>query len=144
MVFFFLALTLFLYLGVEFPRASPLLSPPPNRASIFVGLIRHHRSLHRLTLFLLAEYLWTKFGVALAGSAVELQERQQSVRLAGYWHGLPWCRIERSGKTCRLDQRVRLHHVDTGGYRHKHDEIYAKMDHTNLGFQVSYFKKKKE
>lgn len=52
--------------------------------------------------------------------------------------------IERSGKTCRLDQRVRLHHVDTGGYRHKHDEIYAKMDHTNLGFQVSYLKKKKE
>lgn len=51
---------------------------------------------------------------------------------------------KRSGKTCRLDQRVRLHHVDTGGYRHKHDEIYAKMDHTNLGFQVSYFKKKKK
>ncbi|THU57183.1 hypothetical protein C4D60_Mb03t00820 [Musa balbisiana] len=127
--FFFLALTLFLFLGVEFPRASPLLSPPPNRASIFVGLILHHRSLHRLPLFLLA--------VALARSAVELQERQQSFRLASYWHGLPWCRVgdKRSGKTCRLDQRVRLHHVDTGGYRHKHDEIYAKMDHTNLGFQ---------
>ncbi|CAL9110506.1 unnamed protein product, partial [Musa textilis] len=109
MVFFFLALTLFLYLGVEFPRASPLPSPPPNRASILVDLILHHRSLHRLPLFLLAKCLWTKFGVALARSAVELQERQQSVRLASYWHGLPWCRIERSGKTCTQDQRVSLH-----------------------------------
>lgn len=69
------------------------------------------------------------------------------MHLAGLYHlslSPPFrLEIERSGKTCRLDQRVRLHHVDTGGYRHKHDEIYAKMDHTNLGFQVSYLKKKK-
>ncbi|URD93954.1 hypothetical protein MUK42_00091 [Musa troglodytarum] len=83
MVFFFLALTLFLYLGVEFPRASPLPSPPPNRASILLIPER------------------TKFGVALARSAVELQERQQSVRLASYW-----LEIERSGKTCTQDQRL--------------------------------------
>ncbi|KAJ8501306.1 hypothetical protein OPV22_011858 [Ensete ventricosum] len=103
MVFFFLALTIFPYLGVDFPRASPLLSPPPNRASIL-------------------------FGLAFARSAVELQERQQSVRLASYWLAL-WCALlkmvssftregefntgdlwwfemERSGKTCTQDQRV--------------------------------------
>ncbi|KAL3511965.1 hypothetical protein ACH5RR_024682 [Cinchona calisaya] len=35
--------------------------------------------------------------------------------------------IEGSGKTWRQDQRVRLHHVDTGGYLHSHDKKYTRI-----------------
>ncbi|XP_065009836.1 stromal cell-derived factor 2-like protein [Musa acuminata AAA Group] len=35
--------------------------------------------------------------------------------------------IEGSGKTWRKDQRVRLQHVDTGGYLHSHDKKYNRI-----------------
>lgn len=35
--------------------------------------------------------------------------------------------IEGSGKTWRKDQRVRLLHVDTGGYLHSHDKKYNRI-----------------
>lgn len=35
--------------------------------------------------------------------------------------------IEGSGKTWRQDQRVRLRHVDTGGYLHSHDKKYTRI-----------------
>ncbi|KAL6334455.1 hypothetical protein AAG906_015648 [Vitis piasezkii] len=35
--------------------------------------------------------------------------------------------IEGSGKTWKQDQRVRLLHVDTGGYLHSHDKKYTRI-----------------
>lgn len=35
--------------------------------------------------------------------------------------------IEGSGKTWRQDQRVRLQHVDTGGYLHSHNKKYTRI-----------------
>lgn len=35
--------------------------------------------------------------------------------------------IEGSGKTWKQDQRVRLQHVDTGGYLHSHDKKYQRI-----------------
>lgn len=35
--------------------------------------------------------------------------------------------IEGSGKTWRQDQRIRLQHVDTGGYLHSHDKKYTRI-----------------
>ncbi|KAL0354875.1 UNVERIFIED_CONTAM: Stromal cell-derived factor 2-like protein [Sesamum radiatum] len=35
--------------------------------------------------------------------------------------------IEGSGKTWRQDQRIRLRHVDTGGYLHSHDKKYTRI-----------------
>ncbi|CAI9113886.1 OLC1v1014585C1 [Oldenlandia corymbosa var. corymbosa] len=40
-----------------------------------------------------------------------------------YWR----LEIEGSGKTWRQDQRMRLHHVDTGGYLHSHDKKYQRI-----------------
>nr|CAD1825670.1 unnamed protein product [Ananas comosus var. bracteatus] len=40
-----------------------------------------------------------------------------------YWR----LEIEGSGKTWRQDQRVRLRHVDTGGYLHSHDKKYTRI-----------------
>lgn len=40
-----------------------------------------------------------------------------------YWR----LEIEGSGKTWRQDQRIRLRHVDTGGYLHSHDKKYARI-----------------
>lgn len=40
-----------------------------------------------------------------------------------YWR----LEIEGSGKTWRQDQRVRLHHVDTGGYLHSHNKKYTRI-----------------
>ncbi|CAI9767238.1 unnamed protein product [Fraxinus pennsylvanica] len=40
-----------------------------------------------------------------------------------YWR----LEIEGSGKTWRQDQRVRLYHVDTGGYLHSHDKKYSRI-----------------
>ncbi|XP_054799410.1 stromal cell-derived factor 2-like protein isoform X2 [Prosopis cineraria] len=34
--------------------------------------------------------------------------------------------IEGSGKTWKQDQRIRLQHVDTGGYLHSHDKKYSR------------------
>lgn len=40
-----------------------------------------------------------------------------------------FCRleIEGSGKTWTQDQRIRLQHVDTGGYLHSHDKKYTRI-----------------
>lgn len=40
-----------------------------------------------------------------------------------------FCRleIEGSGKTWRQDQRIRLQHIDTGGYLHSHDKKYSRI-----------------
>ncbi|KAG1326588.1 stromal cell-derived factor 2-like protein [Cocos nucifera] len=38
-----------------------------------------------------------------------------------------WLEIEGSGKTWRQDQRVRLRHVDTGGFLHSHDKKYSRI-----------------
>uniref|UniRef100_M1B3X4 Stromal cell-derived factor 2 n=1 Tax=Solanum tuberosum TaxID=4113 RepID=M1B3X4_SOLTU len=35
--------------------------------------------------------------------------------------------IEGSGKTWRQDQRIRLQHIDTGGYLHSHDKKYTRI-----------------
>lgn len=35
--------------------------------------------------------------------------------------------IEGSGKTWKQDQRIRLQHVDTGGYLHSHDKKYQRI-----------------
>ncbi|KAK1269700.1 Stromal cell-derived factor 2-like protein [Acorus gramineus] len=35
--------------------------------------------------------------------------------------------IEGSGKTWKQDQRVRLQHVDTGGYLHSHDKKFSRI-----------------
>lgn len=35
--------------------------------------------------------------------------------------------IEGSGKTWKQDQKVRLQHVDTGGYLHSHDKKYSRI-----------------
>ncbi|XVE53546.1 hypothetical protein DITRI_Ditri03aG0011500 [Diplodiscus trichospermus] len=35
--------------------------------------------------------------------------------------------IEGSGKTWKQDQRIRLQHVDTGGYLHSHDKKYSRI-----------------
>ncbi|MQL96883.1 hypothetical protein Taro_029564 [Colocasia esculenta] len=35
--------------------------------------------------------------------------------------------IEGSGKTWKQDQRVRLQHIDTGGYLHSHDKKYSRI-----------------
>lgn len=35
--------------------------------------------------------------------------------------------IEGSGKTWKQDQRIRLQHVDTGGYLHSHDKKYTRI-----------------
>ncbi|KAF8701428.1 hypothetical protein HU200_033593 [Digitaria exilis] len=40
-----------------------------------------------------------------------------------YWR----LEIEGSGKTWRQDQRIRLRHVDTGGYLHSHDRKYTRI-----------------
>ncbi|CAA0827340.1 Stromal cell-derived factor 2-like protein [Striga hermonthica] len=40
-----------------------------------------------------------------------------------YWR----LEIEGSGKTWRQDQRIRLRHVDTGGYLHSHDKKYTRI-----------------
>ncbi|EOY29358.1 Stromal cell-derived factor 2-like protein precursor isoform 1 [Theobroma cacao] len=40
-----------------------------------------------------------------------------------YWRLI----IEGSGKTWKQDQRIRLQHVDTGGYLHSHDKKYARI-----------------
>ncbi|KAL7196336.1 hypothetical protein ACSBR1_036360 [Camellia fascicularis] len=40
-----------------------------------------------------------------------------------YWSLL----IEGSGKTWKQDQRIRLQHVDTGGYLHSHDKKYTRI-----------------
>lgn len=40
-----------------------------------------------------------------------------------YWRVL----IEGSGKTWKQDQRIRFHHVDTGGYLHSHDKKYTRI-----------------
>ncbi|WOK94037.1 hypothetical protein Cni_G02739 [Canna indica] len=40
-----------------------------------------------------------------------------------FWH----LEIESSGKTWRKEQRVRLRHVDTGGYLHSHDKKYNRI-----------------
>ncbi|XP_028782658.1 stromal cell-derived factor 2-like protein [Neltuma alba] len=40
-----------------------------------------------------------------------------------YWRLL----IEGSGKTWKQDQRIRLQHVDTGGYLHSHDKKYSRI-----------------
>ncbi|KAF2287270.1 hypothetical protein GH714_039500 [Hevea brasiliensis] len=40
-----------------------------------------------------------------------------------YWRLL----IEGSGKTWKQDQRIRLQHVDTGGYLHSHDKKYQRI-----------------
>ncbi|KAK7311905.1 hypothetical protein RJT34_10370 [Clitoria ternatea] len=40
-----------------------------------------------------------------------------------YWRLL----IEGSGKTWKQDQKIRLQHVDTGGYLHSHDKKYSRI-----------------
>lgn len=35
--------------------------------------------------------------------------------------------IEGSGKTWKQEQRVRLQHIDTGGYLHSHDKKYSRI-----------------
>lgn len=40
-----------------------------------------------------------------------------------YWR----VEIEGSGKTWKQDQRIRLQHVDTGGYLHSHDKKYTRI-----------------
>lgn len=35
--------------------------------------------------------------------------------------------IEGSGKLWRQDQRIRLRHIDTGGYLHSHDKKYSRI-----------------
>ncbi|MBA0732006.1 hypothetical protein Gogos_016122, partial [Gossypium gossypioides] len=40
-----------------------------------------------------------------------------------YWRLI----IEGSGKTWKQDQKIRLQHVDTGGYLHSHDKKYARI-----------------
>lgn len=44
-----------------------------------------------------------------------------------YWTILIRLIIEGSGKTWKQDQRIRLQHVDTGGYLHSHDKKYARI-----------------
>jgi len=35
--------------------------------------------------------------------------------------------IEGSGKTWKQDQKIRLQHIDTGGYLHSHDKKYSRI-----------------
>ncbi|XP_073118303.1 stromal cell-derived factor 2-like protein isoform X2 [Elaeis guineensis] len=35
--------------------------------------------------------------------------------------------IEGNGKTWRQDQKIRLQHVDTGGYLHSHNKKYSRI-----------------
>ncbi|KAG9137339.1 hypothetical protein Leryth_027433, partial [Lithospermum erythrorhizon] len=35
--------------------------------------------------------------------------------------------IEGNGKTWRQDQKIRLHHIDTGGYLHSHNKKYSRI-----------------
>lgn len=35
--------------------------------------------------------------------------------------------IEGSGKTWKQDQRIRLKHIDTGGYLHSHNKKYTRI-----------------
>ncbi|RRT60022.1 hypothetical protein B296_00037612 [Ensete ventricosum] len=52
--------------------------------------------------------------------------------------------MERSGKTCTQDQRVRLHHVDTGGYQHRHDKRYMRKWTTQIFVSKCLTSKKKK
>lgn len=49
--------------------------------------------------------------------------------------------MEGSGKTWKQDQRIRLRHVDTGGYLHSHDKKYTRIAG---GQQEVTLKKKKK
>nr|DAD27387.1 TPA_asm: hypothetical protein HUJ06_028855 [Nelumbo nucifera] len=44
-----------------------------------------------------------------------------------FWHHHFRLEIEGSGKTWKQDQRIRLQHVDTGGYLHSHDKKYSRI-----------------
>ncbi|KAM7275101.1 hypothetical protein ACFE04_016967 [Oxalis oulophora] len=48
---------------------------------------------------------------------------EQESDTGDYWRLM----IEGSGTTWKLDERVRLHHVDTGGYLHSHDKKYQRI-----------------
>lgn len=44
-----------------------------------------------------------------------------------YWCIFHRLTIEGSGKIWKQDQRIRLQHVDTGGYLHSHDKKYSRI-----------------
>lgn len=46
------------------------------------------------------------------------------IHIGGIFHRLT---IEGSGKIWKQDQRIRLQHVDTGGYLHSHDKKYSRI-----------------
>uniref|UniRef100_A0A7N0TCS5 MIR domain-containing protein n=1 Tax=Kalanchoe fedtschenkoi TaxID=63787 RepID=A0A7N0TCS5_KALFE len=54
---------------------------------------------------------------------LELFWRRRRVGHRDYWR----LTIEGRGKTWRKDQRVRLQHVDTGGYLHSHNKKYQRI-----------------
>jgi len=58
--------------------------------------------------------------------------------------------IEGSGKTWKQDQKIRLQHIDTGGYLHSHDKKYSRiaggqqevrnrLEHENLLFSFQQY-----
>ncbi|WOK95063.1 stromal cell-derived factor 2-like protein [Canna indica] len=49
--------------------------------------------------------------------------RDQDSDTGDFWR----LEIEGSGKTWRQNQRIRLRHVDTGGYLHSHDKKYTRI-----------------
>lgn len=58
--------------------------------------------------------------------------------------------IEGNGKTWKQDQKIRLQHIDTGGYLHSHDKKYSRiaggqqevrnrLEHENLLFSFQQY-----
>ncbi|RRT40893.1 hypothetical protein B296_00021259, partial [Ensete ventricosum] len=143
MAFSFFAVAVFLYLGLEVPEGSPA---PANAAQegVQVGgsypkpyILMHER---------------TKFRLHSHDVPYGSGSGQQSVTgfpnvddSNSYWivksspdssakqgDAIPngtiiRLEIEGSGKTWKQDQRVRLLHVDTGGYLHSHDKKYSRI-----------------
>lgn len=48
-------------------------------------------------------------------------------KLIALYHSYVRLEIEGSGKSWRQNQKIRLRHVDTGGYLHSHDRKYTRI-----------------
>ncbi|XP_074591851.1 stromal cell-derived factor 2-like protein [Curcuma longa] len=179
----FFALSVFLYLGLEFPEGSPA----PAAAAVQEGVEITYGSviklMHEKTKFRLHSHdvpygsgsgqqsvtgfpnvddsnsYWVvksppdssaKQGDVIPhGTIIRLQHMKTRKWLHSHLHASPisgnlevscyggddnsdtgdyWrLEIEGNGETWRQDQRIRLRHVDTGGYLHSHDKKYTRI-----------------
>nr|CAB3480592.1 unnamed protein product [Digitaria exilis] len=131
------ALALLLYFGLDLPEAAPaqsyaadpdtvveIVRPQPD-SSAKQGDPITHGNIIRLQHMRTRKWLHSHLHASPITGNLEVScfGGENESDTGDYWR----LEIEGSGKTWRQDQRIRLRHVDTGGYLHSHDRKYTRI-----------------